>query len=139
VSSITKTKKQTGTGGGRATLLAKWEVAKPPLFILGLLYNIGQPPEYTNEKLLMHPVLSFSLLVVWMATTIAIITALCGVRSRKRSSPSCYFGCFKQFISDTPRNQKRNENTRFILGLLFPSPRSKQHCGTIFEHQTKKE
>jgi hypothetical protein len=42
----------------------------------------------TNEKPLMPPVLSFSLLAVGIAATIAMIAALCGVRSRKRSSPS---------------------------------------------------
>lgn len=42
----------------------------------------------TNENPLMPPVLSFSLLAVGVAATIAMISALCGVKSRKRSSPS---------------------------------------------------
>ncbi|KAF5444761.1 hypothetical protein F2P56_033866 [Juglans regia] len=40
-----------------------------------------------NEKQLIHPLLSFSLLVVGIAAAIATITALCGSRFRKRTSP----------------------------------------------------
>lgn len=42
----------------------------------------------TNENPLRPPELSFSLLAVGLAATIAMIAALCGVQSRKRSSPS---------------------------------------------------
>lgn len=41
-----------------------------------------------DDTLLIHPVLSLSLLAAAMAATFAIITGLCGARSRKKSSPS---------------------------------------------------
>lgn len=40
-----------------------------------------------DETLLIHPVLSLSLLAAGMAAAIAIIAGLCGVRSRKKSPP----------------------------------------------------
>ncbi|KAG6624445.1 hypothetical protein I3843_16G029000 [Carya illinoinensis] len=40
-----------------------------------------------NEKPLIHPLLSFSLLVVGIAAAMATITALCGSRFRRRTSP----------------------------------------------------
>lgn len=41
----------------------------------------------SDENLLIHPEFSFSLLAMGMVASIAMIAALCGVRSRKKSSP----------------------------------------------------
>lgn len=41
-----------------------------------------------DESFLVHPVLSFLVLAIGMAAAIAMITGLCGVRSRKKSSTS---------------------------------------------------
>jgi len=54
----------------------------------------------SDENLLIHPEFSFSLLAIGMVATIAMIAALCGVRSRKKSSP----------LSSPPLN-KKEENS----------------------------
>ncbi|EXC57042.1 hypothetical protein L484_000786 [Morus notabilis] len=41
----------------------------------------------TNDIVLIHPLLSFTLLAAGMAATIAILSGLCGVRHRRKSSP----------------------------------------------------
>ncbi|XP_023002698.1 uncharacterized protein LOC111496482 [Cucurbita maxima] len=56
------------------------------LCFLNVLVMVGSFP--TDENLLIHPAISLTLMAAGMVTAIAMITALCGVRSRRSPSPS---------------------------------------------------
>ncbi|GMY28894.1 putative transmembrane protein [Fagus crenata] len=71
----------------------------------------------TDVNFLIHPALSFSLLALGIAATIAMITALCGVRSRKKPTSTSS----SSFINKTAEKSDVFNSTATKMTVTSPS------------------